>query len=209
MRMGNVLSALPSLRVWFHRCTVAPRVALAIALLVTGAADVELLTAQSTTEMAGQSVEIGLGAGVGTGRFGGPGVAAVFYVGGTSDGFSLGGEFLGVFRRENYASGGAFFPDPGRTRTMTRWALSAVGRFNTASGTFVKVGAGLGTITDIDTSVLDATPLKSFTSLVTTFGVGGRWKLGGVGVAPRADVLFHLGHGVRMTAVGGVALAIF
>jgi hypothetical protein len=183
--------------------------AAAIALVAVAAADVASLAAQATSEVGDNSVEFGLGAGGGTGRFGGPGIAALFYVGGASPGFALGAEMVGLFRREHYASGGAFFRDPGRTRTMTRWALNIVGRFNSAAGPFAKVGVGVGVLTDIDTSVLDAVPLKSFTTLVTSVGVGTRLSLGGISIAPRGDLLLHLGHGVRATGIGGLAVALF
>jgi hypothetical protein len=77
---------------------------------------------------------------------------------------------------------------------MSRWALNVVGRYHSASGPFAKGGIGLGTVTDIDRSAQDTTPLKSFVTLVTAVGVGGRWSVGGLGLAPRADVLFHLGR---------------
>ncbi len=110
--MTNLLSTLPPFRTWSPCEAARPPLLLAplIVLLVTAAADVEALTAQATTEVAGNSVEIGLGAGAG--RFGGPGVALLFYGGGPAQGASLGMEFVGVFRRENYASGGAFCSTP-------------------------------------------------------------------------------------------------
>jgi hypothetical protein len=180
-----------------------------VALVVTAAANVEALTAQATTEAVGTSVEIGLGAGAGTGKFGGPGVAAMFYIGAPSEGFVMGAEFVGLFHREHYASGGAFWFDPGHTRTTSRLALSAVGRYNSASGTFVKAGLGLGALTDIDNSAQDYSPLLSYLTLATTFGVGGRWSVGSLDLVPRADVMFHLGHGVQMTGVAGLAVAVF
>lgn len=186
-----------------------PLLASAVVLLAAAVADVESLAAQAGSQVRSNSVEIGLGAGAGSGRFGGPGVAALFHVGGTAPGFALGADVVGLFRREHWASGGAFFPDPGRTRTMTRWALSMVGRYNSPAGPFAQMGVGVGIITDIDTSLQDDVPLKSFTTLVTSVGVGTRWSLGSVGIVPRGDLLLHLGHGVRATGIGGLAVALF
>ncbi len=178
-------------------------------VLAAAATDVCVLAAQSTDNLGGKWVDMGLGMGVGTGRFGGPAVAAIIEVGDRSRTVSLGGELVGVFRREHFAEGGAFFPDPGRTRTIARWAASVVARYGRRSGPFGKVGIGIGAVGDIDTSVLDASPLKSFVAFVTTAGFGARWPVGSVVITPRADLLFHIGHGFRLTGVAGATVAFF
>lgn len=186
---------------WILAGTLVPALATCAALL----APVASLSAQ-TGDRPSEAFSIGLGVGGGTGRFGGPGIAAVLSVGGGSHSLSLNGEFMGVFRREHYAEGGAFFPDPGRTRTLTRFAATVGARLGDANGPFGRVGIGLGGVDDINTSVLDATPITVFGSVAATAGVGTRWRLGPLTLGPRADLMLHMGSRVRATAIGAVAV---
>lgn len=153
-------------------------------------------------------LEAGLGVGMGTGRFGGPALAPLFAIGGTLGQVKIGVEWIAVVRREAYTEGGFGVPVPPvpRTRTVSRWALSVVGRLGSSSGPFAKGGVGLGAVGDIDTSVLDAAPLRGFTAVVGTLGVGHRWRMGTIVLTPRTDLLVHVGSRTRVTGVLAVAV---
>ncbi len=182
-------------------------VALAVVVCVDASVPEDLI-AQVAKVRREPLFEVGVGVGGGTGRFGGPGMAAVLRVGRQTKPFALGLEFAGVFRRELFAEGGAFFPDPGRTRTLARWAVSAVARVRTQSGTFGLAGLGVGTVSDIDKSVQDATPLKAVGAAVTTVGVGKHWRVGGMVITPRAELMLHVGGVVRVTGMAALAISV-
>ncbi len=159
------------------------------------------VTAQSAPLRSG--FEAGVGVSLGTGSFGGPGLATLVSMLATVGRFQVGAEWIGRFRFQKYSDDGGELqpPPPPRMRTITRWAVNFVGQVPIAEGLFGKAGVGVGAIETIDFSIADAAPLRMFAAPVATLGVGHPKRVGKWVLVPRSDLIFHLGSKSRVTVL--------